>query len=78
MMVAKKKYLKCTKKNNFNFITTLIFLIGVGVLIYSVFILLPSLGKQLTEVEQEETIKHFYVAIVGVILMGIGSIEKTR
>lgn len=66
------------KKNNFNFITTLIFLIGVGVLIYSVFILLPNLGKQLTEAEQEEAIKNFYIAIVGVVLMGIGSIEKTR
>lgn len=66
------------KKNNFNFIMMLIFLIGISILIYSVFILMPSLGKQLTEVEQEETIKHFYVAIVGVILMGIGSIEKTR
>lgn len=66
------------KKNNFNFITTLIFLIGIGVLIYSVFILLPSLGKQLTEAEQEEAVKNFYIAIVGVILMGVGSIEKTR
>ena len=66
------------KKDNFNLLMTLIFLIGIGVLIYSVFILLPNLGKQLTEVEQEEAIKHFYVAIVGVILMGIGSIEKTR
>lgn len=66
------------KKNNFNFITTLIFLIGIGVLIYSVFILLPSLGKQLTEAEQEEAVKNFYIAIVGIILMGIGSIEKTR
>jgi len=66
------------KKNNFNFITTLIFLIGISVLIYSVFILLPSLGKQLTEVEQEEAIKNFYIAIVGVVLMGVGSIEKTR
>lgn len=66
------------KKNNFNFITTLIFLIGVGVFIYSVFILLPSVGKQLTEVEQKDTLKTFYVAILGVILMGIGSIEKTR
>lgn len=66
------------KKNNFNFITTLIFLIGVGVLIYSVFILLPSISKQLTETEQKEAIKNFYIAIVGVVLMGIGSIEKTR
>lgn len=66
------------KKNNFNFITTLIFLIGVSVLIYSVFILLPSMGKQLTEAEQEEAIKNFYIAIVGVVLMGVGSIEKTR
>lgn len=66
------------KKNNFNFITTLIFLIGVSVLIYSVFILLPSMGKQLTGAEQEEAIKNFYIAIVGVVLMGVGSIEKTR
>lgn len=45
------------KKNNFNFITTLIFLIGVGVLIYSVFILLPNINKPLTEAEQEEANK---------------------
>jgi hypothetical protein len=66
------------KKDNFNLVMTLIFLIGIGVLIYSVFTLLPNINKPLTEAEQEEAIKHFYVAIVGVILMGIGSIEKTR
>ena len=66
------------KKDNFNLLMTLIFLIGIGVLIYSVFILLPNINKPLTEVEQQEAIKHFYVAIVGVFLMGIGSIEKTR
>jgi competence protein ComGC len=66
------------KKDSFNFITILIFLTGIGVLLYSVFLLLPNLGKQLTEAEQGGAIKHFYVAIVGVILMGIGSIEKTR
>ncbi len=66
------------KKDNFNLVMTLIFLIGIGVLIYSVFLLLPNLGRQLTEAEQEEAIKHFYVAIVGIVLMGIGSIEKTR
>ena len=66
------------KKDSFNLVMTLIFLIGIGVLIYSVFILLPNINKPLTEVEQQEAIKHFYVAIVGVILMGIGSIEKTR
>ena len=66
------------KKDSFNLVMTLIFLIGIGVLIYSVFILLPNINKPLTEVEQQEAIKHFYVAIVGVVLMGIGSIEKTR
>ena len=66
------------KKDSFNLVMTLIFLIGIGVLLYSVFLLLPNLVKQLTEAEQEEAIKRFYVSIVGVVLMGIGSIEKTR
>ena len=66
------------KKDNFNLVMTLIFLIGIGVLIYSVFLLLPNLGRQLTEAEQGEAVKHFYVAIVGIVLMGVGSIEKTR
>ena len=66
------------KKNSFNFITILVFLIGIGVLLYSVFLLLPNINKPLTEAEQGEVVKHFYVAIVGVVLMGIGSIDKTR
>ena len=45
------------KKDSFNLVMTLIFLIGIGVLIYSVFILLPNINKPLTEVEQQEAIK---------------------